>query len=903
MNGRKKQPKLQPILERENLLYRLASRIRQSLELQEILTTTVQEIRSFLGTHRVKIYRFASDGSGEVIAEAIAGPELPSMLGLWFPATDIPPEARELFVKARQRVIVDVTSRRKTINQLDSPQTGENLVNADIRYSPVDPCHAEYLSNMGVCSSLVVPILHQKHLWGLLVSHHAKPRRYSERELAIVQLLVDQLSIAIAQSDLLSRTRQQALDEAAIEKISCLLHSPLKITQIRQTVLKETVTALQGDGGRLYITTDASGAPAQLYTYGTQPDREWIEETFYWQQLMNDGTSDSPGKILAANTDEALANPELLMPSLDVTLQPNGKKVNAAKYPVMQDISLSIHTITDIYKTPQFQPLVSAFQYTPIRSLLIVPLKYHQQCVGCLTIFRHERETETLWAGRNNGDRRNHRPRDSFEVWRELNKGVAKAWTFPEIKLAQSLGIHLYMAIMQRRVENMIRHQAYHDRLTGLANRMLFNERLSLALANADRRGEMLAVVFLDLDGFKTINDTLGHAIGDQILQSVAKRLTDCMPKGDSIARWGGDEFTFLLDRIKSADDAAGVARQILDTLTAPFILNNREFYIKASLGIALAPYDGEDTETLLKNADAAMYRAKQQGRNTYQLYTPALGTKAFHRLQLENSLHKALEREEFCLYYQPQVELKTGRLISMEALIRWQHPQRGLISPGQFIPLAEENGLICPIGEWVLATAAAQNKTWQLAGLPPIRMAVNLSLRQLRQKNLFDTITRILREMGLAPTSLELEVTESIAMQDPELTIGVLQALQKMGIHIAIDDFGTGYSSLSSLKHFPLNKLKIDRSFIRDAISESYDAAIVNSIISLGHGLNLEVIAEGVETVEQLEFLRSLNCDSVQGYLLGKPLPAEAATELCRKSTLFSDKGDAKQRDRPIWS
>ena len=886
VNRQIKQP-VEQALDRENLLNRLTTRIRQSLELQEILTTTVQEIRSFLGTDRVKIYRFNPDESGEVIAESINGNRLPSLLGLRFPADDIPPVARELFIKARQRVIVDVTSGRKTLNQLDSPETGKSLVREDIRHYPVDPCHRDYLTTMGVYSSLIVPILHQHNLWGLLACHHSEPRYYDERELQIVQLLVDQVSIAIAQSDLLDRARLQAEHEAQINQISGRLHSPAKVTKIRQTVLEEIVLALEGSGGRLYITADATGQAAQLYTTGEQPTPPWIEETSVWQRLMNVASS-------TVIDNEAIASPQNSASTLSAGLEtwdftpPESLISSSTSYSGGGAAVSHVYTIPDLYKEPSFQSLVPAFSGSAIRSLLIVPLQYHQQCVGCLTIFRSEIETETLWAGRRNGDARNLRPRASFEAWREVTKGQAKPWTPEEIKLAQALGIHLYMAVMQRRVEEMLQHQASHDRLTGLPNRMLFEDRLSLALAHTHRYGEMLAVVFLDLDSFKTINDTLGHAVGDQLLQSVAERLTGCLRSGDILARWGGDEFTLLLSPISRAEDTAKIATEILDTLNAPLQFNGQELHIKASLGIALAPYDGEDADTLLKNADAAMYRAKQKGRNNYQLYTSAIGTKAQERLVLENNLYKALERQEFQLYYQPQIDLKTSEIVGMEALIRWHSQESGFISPSQFIPIAEEMGLISPIGEWVLWTACAQNRTWQSLGFPPVRMAVNLSARQFQQKNLVNTIAQVLESTKLEPRYLELEITESIAMQDISLTISVLRTLRSMGIQIAMDDFGTGYSSLSSLKSFPLDKLKIDQSFVRELVTDSFDAAIITALVALGHGLKLEVIAEGVETQEQLAFLRAAKCDGVQGYFLSRPLPAEVATNLfIKKITL----------------
>ncbi|MBD0340954.1 MAG: EAL domain-containing protein, partial [Microcoleus sp. Co-bin12] len=388
--------------------------------------------------------------------------------------------------------------------------------------------------------------------------------------------------------------------------------------------------------------------------------------------------------------------------------------------------------------------------------------------------------------------------------------------------------------------------------------------------------------IFLDLDRFKNVNDTLGHPVGDLLLQGVSRRLTKCLRAGDSIARWGGDEFTVLLYNINSPDEAAKICQEIIQSLSTPFDFDGRELYTKASLGIALAPYDGEDAETLLKNADAAMYKAKQKGRNNYQFYTRAIGSKVSEDLNLENHLYKALKKSEFVLHYQPQINLNTSQIVGMEALIRWQHPERGLISPDRFIPLAEETGLICQMDEWVMRTACLQNRAWQLLGLPPMRIAVNLSARQFLQPNMVQTIAEILSETKLHPEYLEIEITESLAMTDVSFTVSVLQQLQEMGIKISLDDFGTGYSSLWSLKSFPLNNLKIDKSFVADLVNGNSGATIVKLAISLGQGLNLQVIAEGVETAEQLAFLQSHQCDMGQGYLFSKPIPAAAITKLC---------------------
>ncbi|MBD2020655.1 EAL domain-containing protein [Leptolyngbya sp. FACHB-36] len=870
-----------PRLNQESLLHRITNRIRQSLELQEILMTAAQEIRVFLDIDRVKIYRFESDGSGEVIAEAIKDKRLPSLLGLHFPAGDIPSQSRDLFLRARQRVIVDVVAQRKILSQLDNLQTGDSLSLEDVRYAPVDPCHVQYLQAMGVLASLIIPILHQNRLWGLVAIHHAKPRRFHDRELQMVQLLVDQVSIAIAQSNLLKQVQQQAHHEATINRISSLLHCPLTLPEIRQTVLEETVKALQGSGGRLYLGAEPANEPAQLYTTGVQPTEAFIEESAGWHEYL--GWHESSN--VAHTTHQELivaweqAGRSLLPSTLADYSSPTANPSGLPSPCILADLQLS-----------QWCLLADTFSSTPIRSVLIIPLQYRHQGVGWLSIFRNGYDTEVLWAGRHNADERNQYPRRSFEAWREVKVDQSPEWSQDEVKLAQTIALHLYMATMQKRVESLLRHEASHDRLTNLPNRLLFDEQLSLALLTAQQRGEMLAAAFLDLDRFKTVNDTLGHAVGDQLLKQVTQRLQGCLRQCDTVARWGGDEFTLLFPHI-SIDEVSKIARQILDVLGAPIHLERQELYISASLGIALFPYDGEDAETLLKNADTAMYRAKQQGRNNFQLYSPEMNTKAREQLELETDLRKALARNEFLLYYQPQVDIHTGSIVSAEALVRWQHPQLGLVPPNQFIPLAEETGLICPLGEWVIRAACIQHQAWRSLGLPPLRIAVNLSARQFQQQDLVKIIASILQETKTEPHYLELEITESTVMQDVDFTIAVLQELREMGIQIAMDDFGTGYSSLNSIKHFPLHTLKIDQSFVRDLMTDSSDVAIARAIVALGKGLNLKVMAEGVETCDQLEFLRSLGCDGAQGYLFSRPLSPTAASELLAQEMNLSSR------------
>ena len=441
----------------------------------------------------------------------------------------------------------------------------------------------------------------------------------------------------------------------------------------------------------------------------------------------------------------------------------------------------------------------------------------------------------------------------------------------------------MFTDITQRKIaEEKIHYQAMHDLLTGLPNRTLFNEELSLALTQAENC-HLLSVMFLDLDRFKTINDTLGHAIGDRLLQDVAQRLTNCLHLKGRVARWGGDEFTVLLPQVNNAEESAQIASEILAAMKPAFNLEGHQLHISISIGIAHYPCNGEDAETLLRNADAALYRTKQQGRNNYQFYAARMNSQASELLLLENELHHALSRSEFVVYYQPQVNTTTGKITGMEALVRWQHPNFGLISPAKFIPLAEETGLIIPIDKWVLQTACAQNKAWQDAGLPPIRMSVNLSARQFQQPSLLNIVAQTLQQTGLSPQYLELEITETLAMQDVELSKKILNNLHQMGVHISLDDFGTGYSSLGYLKQFPLNTLKIDKSFVRDLETDPLNAGIIKAIMTLGKGFNLRVIAEGVETEAEKDCLQSFQCEEIQGYLSSRPLPAQEATEFIR--------------------
>jgi diguanylate cyclase (GGDEF)-like protein/PAS domain S-box-containing protein len=471
---------------------------------------------------------------------------------------------------------------------------------------------------------------------------------------------------------------------------------------------------------------------------------------------------------------------------------------------------------------------------------------------------------------------RNYR-KDGGQFWNELSIAPMRDASG---QVTHFVGVFNDVTENKLHQDELERHANY-DALTGLPNRSLLHDRLKQAIAFARRQNHSVAVAFLDLDRFKLINDSLGHNAGDFLLQSVTERIKSCLRQFDTVARYAGDEFVLVLFDQINRELVAALLQRVLDNVAKPLQLEAQDVYVTCSIGVSMFPQDGQDIDLLLRNADAAMFRAKDRGRNNFHFYTAEMNSRLAEQLSLETDLRRALERGELVLHYQPQVDVPSGRIVGAEALLRWQHPQKGMISPARFIPLAEETGLILAIGEWVTRTACMQHRAWQDAGLPLITMSINVSVRQFMHKDLIETISRAITTSGMNPQKLELEVTESLIIQNAEEFISILHKLKALQIKLAIDDFGTGYSSLSHLKHLPVDRLKVDQSFIRDIYKNAGGATIAEAIITLGHSLGLKVIAEGVETGEQLEFLRRKVCDEFQGFYFSRALAADKFTAL----------------------
>ena len=631
-------------------------------------------------------------------------------------------------------------------------------------------------------------------------------------------------------SDLSDESTSKTWSDSMLGRVSCLLHCPIDTPHLWHRVLSLIGQTLDCSVHLSWRTAPSGGIDEQ-HCYEMPPlSAEAL--ALLWQHL------------------------EIEMSAENATLwriQPDVLKAQMSELVAQDCLRL---TSTCLYESDSWPAAITAvFGLSRGRTVALLPLCFDGNDIGVLCLVRVAQKA---------------------------------AWTPGDLDLLEAVGSQIYLAIRRSHIEYVTRNRSACDQLTQLPDRVLFNQQLNKAIALANEKDVMLGVAFLDLDRFKNINDTLGHEAGDCLLQQVAERLQSCLRTYDVVARWGGDEFTLMLPGLRSPEDITRISKRILQRLAAPFQVQDQELFVTASLGIALAPYDGKDGQTLLRNADAAMYQAKSRGRNNFQVYFEEINANARTQLNLETDLRKAMDNDELFLCYQPQVDLATGEWIGLEALLRWQHPVLGLISPGKFIPIAEETGLIEPIGHWVLKEACAQYGRWRQRGFPALRLAVNLSAQQFQRSSLVRSVMQVLKSTNFDPRCLELEVTESAAMHDVSFAIDILKKLSLAGIQIAMDDFGTGYSSLSVLKHFPLDTLKIDRSFVMDLVDSPSDAAIASTIIALAKGLNFKVLAEGIETADQIAALSEMGCDYAQGYWFSRPLTVEMIDLLLEDGTFY---------------
>ncbi len=628
-------------------------------------------------------------------------------------------------------------------------------------------------------------------------------------------------------------------------RVGCLLQCPTDTPKLWQRVLSLVCEALSGCGAQLFLAPSFEHDTDTDYGSGAIASLPVEARTLLWQHL---------GASLSNAANGVLQHP-------------------------LNDLQAQLATLVEDGRFRLANPRTFAADQWPVELMQIFgPSKGRYLALLLLSGSAEDPVTNPVTKQSNESLASQPACMGAVVIFRDREQGD---WSAADLELLADVGSQIYLAIRRSHLDQAAKTCSARDQLTQLPDRMLFNQHMAVAIATAIETDMMLGVAFLDLDRFKNINETLGHTAGDCLLQQVAERLKSCTRSYDVVARWGGDEFTLLLPALRSPEDVSHIAERILQRLSAPFQVQGEELYITASLGIALAPYDGENAQTLLRNADAAMYQAKANGRNNYQIYFEEINAGARMQFDLETDLRKAIDSNELFLCYQPQVDLRNGQWIGLEALIRWQHPTLGLISPARFIPIAEETGMIEPIGRWVLEQACAQYRKWRQIGFPKLRLAVNLSAHQFHRSNLVRSIMQILKNTEFDPCDLELEVTESAAMHDVGFAIKMLQKLSDSGMQIAMDDFGTGYSSLSVLKHFPLDTIKIDRSFVMDLVDSPSDAAIAATIIALAKGLNFKVLAEGIETSDQARLLSKMGCDYAQGYWYSRPMNVEQIDDL----------------------
>jgi diguanylate cyclase (GGDEF)-like protein len=806
------------------------ARMENAVDIPALLAVAVADFQAISGFDRVMLYRFDEEWNGEVVTEVTSDTTPSAYLGLRFPATDIPEQARRLYLKNPLRLIPDVAyTPSPLVSEQGATSSTVDLSGAILR--SVSPYHLEYLHNMGVRATLTVSIVIGGRLWGMIACHHNSTRRLDYGRRAVCALLGHMLAWQLASRLDAEDLQKQLRGNDLLAKLNTGL--------IAQSELAAALVAGSKDLLELFA---AQGCAIRI-----------------------DGTTSLVGRGLP---------PDAVLAQLAATLHDEA-----------QDGVATSHDVGRLC------PPAAHYARNASGALFIALSEGGHDYLIC---FRDELIQSVQWGGDPRTPATEHagklHPRTSFSLWRETVREQSRRWSKSDVITGQSLRQRIFeraQAIDRRRAEERIRYLAHYDSLTQLPNRTAFYEALDRSIGAAERDGSMLAVLFVDLDRLKLFNDSFGHAIGDRMLQAAATRMRDCVRRGDVVARLGGDEFVVILTALSKDYEADVVAGKLLEAISQPFFIpEHPELRFTASVGIAVYPKDAQDANSLLQQADLAMYRAKERGRNDFQRFSAGDASPTYERLAFEREIHQGLLRGEFLPYYQPIVSARTGRLIAMEALARWIHPEHGLLPPARFIALAEESQLIVTLGETMLRAACTQCALWRtIPGREKLRVSVNVSARQFREDGFLDLVRSTLEQTGLAPDALQLELTESMLIGDEQYAMKTLRALSDAGISVAIDDFGTGYSSLSYLKRLPVDALKIDQSFVRDLSSLPDDSAIVRAIIAMAHSLKLAVVAEGVETSEQLQFLQAEGCDAIQGYFIGKPIAPAAATAIVNRT------------------
>ena len=801
------------------------ARMEQAADIDALARIAANELLATSGFDRTMIYRFDEDWNGEVIAEAKDAAVEVSFFGLHFPASDIPVQARRLYVRNALRLIPDVGYEPSALVPEFDFASGRSVDLSQAILRSVSPFHIAYLQNMGVRATLTISIVVGGRLWGLIACHHYQPRRLDYGMRAVCELLAHMLAWQIG-----ARLNTEVLQE-----------------ELRANVLLESYGNASVAVGELAAGVLA-GAEGMLELFAAQGLSIRLGG-----EMWRFGAAPRDGAVIAQIAEALLAS--------------------------------AVDGVASNHHVGELVPAAAGDAEAASGALLIALSDDGDEYV---ILFREEYIKNVYWGGDPNKPVTQSggtlRPRESFASYRETMRGRSARWTTPDRNAARSLRQRILerrQTLERGRAEERIRYLAHNDMLTQLPNRAAFHDALSASVATAARDGCMLAVLFVDIDRLKLFNDAFGHATGDLMLQAAAKRMRACVRRDDVVARLGGDEFVIALPKIGSEGEADLVAGKVLAAISEPLAVGDQpDLSFTASVGIALYPKDALEPETLLRHADLAMYRAKEQGRNEFKRFGAGDALPTYERLTFERRLQQGLAGDEFVPYYQPIVSAKDGELVSMEALARWNHPELGVLSPAHFIALAEESRLIVLLGEVMLRAACADCVRWRrVPGRERLRVSVNVSARQFREDGFLQTVLDTLAQTGLASDGLQLELTESMLMGNEAYAIKTLRSLADAGIGLAIDDFGTGYSSLSYLRRLPVEALKIDQSFVRDLTLLPDDTAIVEAIIAMAHSLKLNVVAEGVETAGQLDFLRAAGCDEIQGFYIGKPLRETGAT------------------------